>query len=294
MTTPRLSQARSRGFSLVELMISVAIGMIITAVVAQTYLGTKRTFRAQDNASRLQENSRYALHLLEREGKMTGFPGVGQESMVNLFSLPVNTYVLQGQNDVAVGAPSTLTSDTISITYFGSGPLGAADGSSVNCIGQPVDIVTQTTDTFYVAPDPAYRDGNGNAVSALWCATTNSGTVVVTRMPLVHGVDTMQILYGEDTDADRIVNRYVAANTVGLVWDNVVAVRISLLMEGPDTNVASNTSERNDAYRVANQYYHFTQGYSDFVTDPGAVTVAPNDRKTRALYHATIGVRNRI
>jgi len=291
--------SRNRGFSLVELMISVALGMIITAVVAQTYLGTKRTFRAQDNASRIQENARYAMHMLEHEIRMAGFPGVGQESMTGLFNLPVGNFVLQGQNDVAIGAPSPLTTDTISVTYFGAGPAGTPDGSSVNCLGQPVDVATQTTDTFYVAPDPAYTDANGNAVSALWCATNNTigGAVsVITRLPIVHGVTTMQILYGEDTDAvpDRIANHWVAANAVGLVFDNVVAVRVSLLMEGPDTNLVNPTASRNDDYRVGSQFYHFTQSYADFATDPGAVTVVPGDKKQRVLYHATIGIRNRI
>lgn len=285
---------RINGFSLVELMVSIALGMIITAVVGQTYLGAKRSFRTQDSTQRLQENSRYALHLLEREIRMAAFPGVGQESMINLFSLPAGSYVVQGQNDIPVGAPSRLTSDTISITYFGSGPAGAPDSTVVNCLGQPVDAFTQTTDTFFVAPDPLTLDSSGVAVSALWCTTTNPGAALPSSAPMVHGIETMQILYGEDTDGDRIVNRYVAANAAGLVWDNVVAVRLSLLFAGLDTNVSAHTADRNDDYRIGNQYYHFTQNYPDFLADPGAVTTPPADGKQRVLYHTTIGIRNRI
>jgi type IV pilus assembly protein PilW len=294
MTTMREISRRTAGFSLVELMVSIALGMIITAVVGQTYLGAKRTFRSQDSTQRLQENSRYALHLLEREIRMAGFPGVGQESMVNVFSMLPGTFIVQGQNDVAVGAPSALTTDTISITYFGSGPAGAPDSTVVNCLGQAVDAFTQTTDTFFVAPDPATLDSNGRAVSALWCTTTNPGAALPSSFPMVHGIETMQILYGEDTDGDRIVNRYVAANAAGLQWDRVVAVRLSLLFAGLESNVSAHTADRNDDYRIGNQYYHFTQNYPDFLADPGSITTAPGDGKQRALYHATIGIRNRI
>ena len=46
---------------------------------------------------------------------------------------------------------------------------------------------------------------------------------------LVEGVQALQIVYGEDTDADRIVNNYVAANAV-TNWANIVSVSVSLLV----------------------------------------------------------------
>ncbi|MBV1914483.1 MAG: PilW family protein [Pseudomonadales bacterium] len=49
--------------------------------------------------------------------------------------------------------------------------------------------------------------------------------------PLVEGVESMQVLYGVDTSSDSVPNKYVtAAGLTGTNADNVVSVRISLLL----------------------------------------------------------------
>ena len=49
--------------------------------------------------------------------------------------------------------------------------------------------------------------------------------------PLVEGIESMQVLYGVDTDADLVPNQYVtAAGLSGGAADNVVSVRVSLLL----------------------------------------------------------------
>ena len=50
----------------------------------------------------------------------------------------------------------------------------------------------------------------------------------------------MQILYGEDTDADGTANRYLLVNTVGNMA-NVVSIRIRLLVRTIDDNLAAQT-----------------------------------------------------
>jgi type IV pilus assembly protein PilW len=45
---------------------------------------------------------------------------------------------------------------------------------------------------------------------------------------LVEGIESMQVLYGEDTDGDRVPNVYVSADRVAN-WRNVVSIRIGLL-----------------------------------------------------------------
>ena len=49
---------------------------------------------------------------------------------------------------------------------------------------------------------------------------------------LVEGVETMQLLFGEDTDDDNNPNNYVSANQV-VDWDNVLSVRVGLLLRSP-------------------------------------------------------------
>ncbi len=54
----------------------------------------------------------------------------------------------------------------------------------------------------------------------------------------VQNVEDMQILYGEDLDADGVANRYVTA-TNGPTWANIVTARVSLLVRSTDNSTAT-------------------------------------------------------
>lgn len=79
MSTPRIFSPSSahppRGFSLVEIMIGLAIGLFLLGGMIQLLLGTKQTYRYQDNLSRIQENGRFATGILSQDIRMTGYTG---------------------------------------------------------------------------------------------------------------------------------------------------------------------------------------------------------------------------
>jgi len=70
-----LLKRSERGFTLVELMISVTIGIMILAGVMQLYATSTRTQIVQEGSSRLQENARYVFARLEKDLSQTGFVG---------------------------------------------------------------------------------------------------------------------------------------------------------------------------------------------------------------------------
>jgi type IV pilus assembly protein PilW len=61
-----------RGFSLIELMVALAIGLFIISVFGYLYLGSKQTYRSQDGVARIQENARFAFSYLAREVRQSG------------------------------------------------------------------------------------------------------------------------------------------------------------------------------------------------------------------------------
>lgn len=79
MTSPaqiRPSAGRAqRGFSLVELMIAMTIGLFLVAGVGYVFLGTKATYGTLEGLSRIQENARYAFEYIGRDIRMAGFTG---------------------------------------------------------------------------------------------------------------------------------------------------------------------------------------------------------------------------
>ena len=63
------------GFTLVELMVSLVLGILLTAAVVQSYLSSKQTYRATEGISRIQENARFSLHFLTKELRNAGYSG---------------------------------------------------------------------------------------------------------------------------------------------------------------------------------------------------------------------------
>ena len=66
---------RQGGFSLVELMIALLLGVLLMSGIVGVYLEGKNNFFQNDAIARVQENGRYALRLLTREIAMGGFYG---------------------------------------------------------------------------------------------------------------------------------------------------------------------------------------------------------------------------
>lgn len=90
---------------------------------------------------------------------------------------------------------------------------------------------------------------------------------------LAEGIEQMQILYGEDTDAtpDGTPNYYTTADQVTNMA-NVVSIRLSLLARTIDDNLASEP-----------QAYFYNNTWT-----------TPDDRRLRRVFTTTIAVRNRL
>ena len=72
------------GISMVEIMVAVALSLIILAGVMHIFINNKQTYRVQEAFARLQENGRFALNLLAKDIRMTGYIGcAGIVSKVN-------------------------------------------------------------------------------------------------------------------------------------------------------------------------------------------------------------------
>lgn len=63
------------GMSLVELMIALLIGLLLSAAIITVYLSNKKTFWDTEAAASLQENSRFAMKLIANDLRLAGFYG---------------------------------------------------------------------------------------------------------------------------------------------------------------------------------------------------------------------------
>lgn len=64
-----------RGFSLIEMMISITIGLVIVAALVSVLISNSQSAKTNDRTAELQSNGRYALDHLKRELKHAGYRG---------------------------------------------------------------------------------------------------------------------------------------------------------------------------------------------------------------------------
>lgn len=63
------------GLSMVELMIALTIGVIVMLGVVQVFAASRAAYQLSDGLARVQENSRFAMDMLQRELRMAGHFG---------------------------------------------------------------------------------------------------------------------------------------------------------------------------------------------------------------------------
>lgn len=70
-----MSHRASGGFSLVELMVAMALSLILLAGVLAIFASSRTTYETTDRLSRIQESGRFALDSLVRDLRSAGFMG---------------------------------------------------------------------------------------------------------------------------------------------------------------------------------------------------------------------------
>lgn len=76
----------ARGFSLVELMIALLIGLIISIGVVQIFSATRTTYQLDESLARAQENGRFALEFLSQDVRHAGYAGCKRDTSVTIFN----------------------------------------------------------------------------------------------------------------------------------------------------------------------------------------------------------------
>lgn len=134
--------------------------------------------------------------------------------------------------------------------------------------GTDAEIMKFITRMYYISR----RGGNVTTSTnppALFRKEFTGGVYV--SQELVEGVESMRVLFGEDTDNDKVANIFNRANAVG-TWGNVVSARIGLLVQ---TATSVDAADDIKAYNVA------------------GTTLGPfNDKRRRHVYTSTIQIRN--
>lgn len=74
-----LGRKSQGGFSVVELLIALGLGLLVVSGIVQLFVGNSRTYEIVNAQARLQENARFAFEFISRPARMAGFFGCAPE-----------------------------------------------------------------------------------------------------------------------------------------------------------------------------------------------------------------------
>jgi type IV pilus assembly protein PilW len=276
--------SREKGLSLIELLVALAIGLLVTLVVMQAYLSGLGTQRAQTDLGRAQESSRFAFDLLARSLRKAGYknpkaPGITFCPGPNMRLVVSNDPSAITSGTFGTNATIVNNSDVFLLRYYGEGI--PTDGTMRDCLGNTIAANTLVADTFFVA-----ADASNNNEPALFCYTNNPAAVAPNPAPLVPGIESMQFLYGEDSEGDGAINRYVPGSAITNA-NNVRSVMLSIIARTANTNAVDRSAQTINHFGTS-----YAPGNAAPSGDAGSVFTTPADGRTRQHFSTTIALRN--
>ncbi|MGJ7917901.1 PilW family protein [Massilia sp. LXY-6] len=285
----------AQGFSIAELLVALAIGMLILAGMTTLFVRNSRTQTEVERANRQIENGRYAVQLLSTDLRNAGYygefdptpladpPGVPDPCSPTLpalrAALPLHvqgfapgdalpsclTDVKPGTAVLVVRHTRTCASGNPDCDADGiQGPLFQAslcDNLSELGSGDPANYYALDTDPAKLTRHQrdctatagtgtvaigrrflthiyfvANNDQAGDGIATLKRAELRvvNGTLQFIAVPLVEGIDDLELEYGIDTNGDGVVDQYTASPGGAAGWRNVLTVRVSVLARNLD------------------------------------------------------------
>ncbi|MBW8055956.1 MAG: prepilin-type N-terminal cleavage/methylation domain-containing protein [Nitrospira sp.] len=141
----------AHGFTLVELMVAMTIGLIILGAVAQIFATSRGTYALEEGLARLQENGRFAMNFVTEDIRMAGYTGCARLStgqIGNMVDPPAdpttfNPDGIRGHASTGAGTNLGDWNPALPATYFSNGEVEA--GTDVIIIQHASSLGTHLT-----------------------------------------------------------------------------------------------------------------------------------------------------
>ncbi|MDX1461355.1 MAG: PilW family protein [Xanthomonadales bacterium] len=210
---------KTGGFTLVELLVALVIGLVVLGAVIGMYQSNSQAARFQNGMLRVQENGRFATDTMGRVLRMAGYNDPWN-------SVEVSTPVVlgsEGSSGAAISQTDLSTNgDTLAVRFEGGTNI-------LNCQGAAVSLNSWVTNQYAINTNNQLVCATITTDSALNTTTSNNQT-------LAEGVEDMVVFYGLDVDTDGVADRYVSASDVSN-WDHVASIQVTFLVNSVENAV---------------------------------------------------------
>ena len=217
-----MMKKRAQGFSILELLVSAAVGLILIAGISSVYVASKRSYVEVERMSRITQNSRFALQMITETLQHAGFTGevplgniIADGSLDNpgndcdgvAAAYNVEYYLFAATTDNSGDAFGCITdgvADTSAIMIKNVRPMRMTDTNDDGLIDDPAALVGTSTYIISNNSQGIIFDGADTA------PTVNESGEVPNGSAWEYEV---QIFYIRDTGADPTLSRRT------LTWD---------------------------------------------------------------------------
>ncbi len=308
MTIPNLlpNHARHHGFTLVELMIAMTVGLLLLSGMVTALVGSSSMGKTRERSSVVQFSGRYAIDTMKRDLQHAGYLGItslfAPDAPVPFAVSNVCDAATVGQLSLRVwGADSNpyagscipadkyLTGDVLMVRRLSISPVTGPFSSNViyyhssyeggtaflgptapdfnGTNRQPPYLDYALEETVYYVSPYTTSPSESPRVPALYRMRLTNGPAMVPEL-VATGVEQMQLRYGQFDSSGN--GRYVEAASI-TDWDSITSIEISLLV-------------RADAVEPG---YRNTSTYS-----VGGEDIVVNDSYRRTVFTTVVQMRN--
>lgn len=134
------SDRASAGFTLIELMITLAISGIIVAAIYTAYIAQQRTYLAQDQVAEMQQNIRAALIFMGRDFRMAGYD-VSQTGNYGMTSATSGKFVFTADLNDDGGSPVSGETLTYELYTTGAGKSAVRRKAGQGAIAENIQAI---------------------------------------------------------------------------------------------------------------------------------------------------------
>jgi type IV pilus assembly protein PilW len=228
MNPALLARRAQRGFTLIEILIALLVGLFLLGALLTVVQTNRRVFGEQNQMAQLQDNERMALTMLtdviQSAGYYPSYPLQSTSAALNAAAPFASGQSISGST---TGPPF---GDQIQVRYQTNG-----GDNILNCSGQPNPVGGPPT--IYVN---AFQVTGGY----LQCTLTNMTTNTATTYTLVGGapgsgldIVGMTINYGVKANLaapGNSVDTYMtAAQVTPALWNDIISVQVTLTFTNP-------------------------------------------------------------
>lgn len=222
--TPRTLPGSSRGFTLIEMMIALVLGLVILIASLAVYNASSRGSQLSQMETQLNEDGILALNLIQQQIKQAGYssqviPSNGATIMGNYrgpavrgcdFGFADSGVAFASLACATTGSGGSAIAIRYEATVDNTVPTAPPSPLPTNCVGNGINATTLSDVSpapaagggSYALADNRYMvttSGNQPTLSCRGAEKSGKANVIGSSQPLLVNVESMQMLYGVAT-----------------------------------------------------------------------------------------------